>query len=159
MAAILDPPRSLAPISISDPRSLVTADWLLWFIELYQICVAGTQTAGTPLILTDQSGTVPLGPLTLPSLQNGRYRISWFMQITVPDGVASSVALTISFQHNGQVLAKTFPALTGDTVVTFAEDDLFVLIDQNSAILYSVAYSSTTPNKMKYELCITVESV
>ena len=160
MAAQLDPPRSIAPISISDPDSIVTADWLLWFFAIYSILVAGTQTVGSPLTLTNQGAAIGLTTLTLPNLQNGRYRIGWFIQVTTPDGAGSAVQLTIGFTSNTQALTRTFANINGDTLTTFDTDALaLVQIDQNTAITYQTTYSSTTPGKMKYLLQIAVESV
>jgi hypothetical protein len=159
VASKLDPPRSIAPISSSDPQSIVTSDWLLWFFAIYGILTSSTQTVGTPLALTGQGAAIGLSTLTLPALQNGRYRVSWYIHISAPDGAGSSVQLTIGFTQGAQALTKTFPAITGDTLTTFDQASMFILIDQNTGITYQTAYSSTTPGKMKYSLNIAVESV
>lgn len=159
MAAQIDPPRSIAPISSSDPNSIVTSDWLLWFYQILQNLQGATRTLGSPLQLTGQNTAIGLSTLTLPTLANGNCRVNWYIRIEVPDGVASSVALTIGFTDTAIALSKTFPAITGDTIATFGEGSMFVPIDQNTAITYQTSYGSVTPNKMHYRLVIDVESV
>jgi hypothetical protein len=159
MGSQLDPQPSLAPISSSDPNSQVTPDWFRWFYEIFALQIGSVQKVGTPLNLLGKSAAIGSTTLTLPSLQNGLYRIDWYIRITSPDGAGSSVQLSLGWTETAQPLSTTFPAVTGDTLTTVASGSWFAQVDQNTALTYSTAYSSTTPNKMKYRLSIAVESI
>jgi hypothetical protein len=159
MAAKLDPQPSLAQISSSDPNSFVFPDWFRWFYEIFTAIASSVQRVSNSLTLVGQNAAIATTTLTLPSLQNGTYRINWYIRITSPDGAGSSVQLTLGWTETAQPLTDTFPAVTGDSVATIASGSVFAQVDQNTALTYSTTYSSTTPNKMQYRLTITVESI
>lgn len=156
MASQLDPQPSAAPIAV---KGLVSPEWFRWFYELYALVVASVQSVGNPVRLTGQGAAIGSTTIALPSLQNGQYRVSWYIRITTPDAVNSSVAVTIGFTESAQPLSKTFAAITGNTVTTFDQSDMFIEVDQNTALTYSTTYASNTPGAMKYRLTIAVESV
>lgn len=155
--AQLDPQPTLSPIA--DKDGMIVPDWYRWFYEVYSLTVASTQLIGTPLSLLAQGAAIGTTTLTLPALPNGLYRINWYIRVTTPDGAGSSVALTVGFTESAVSLSKPFAAITGDTVTTFDQNAVFAQVDQNTALTYATAYSSTTPGKMKYRLSIAVEKV
>lgn len=156
MASQLDPQPSLALIA---EKGAVTPDWFRWFYEIYTLLVSSVQAIGNAINLVGQGASIGSTTIALPSLQNGLYQIVWYARVMVPDGVSSSLAVTIGFTDTAQPLSKTFSAMTGDTITTFDTQALpLVKIDQNTAITYSTTYASNTPGKMKYSLSIRVIS-
>ncbi len=109
--------------------------------------------------LSTQSAAIGTTPIPLPSLATGAYRITWYLEKTVADGVSSSVQVTISWTHNTKSLSLSGAALTTDTTLAVQSNSITVLIDAASPISYSTAYASNTPGLMKYQLYILVESV
>lgn len=80
----------------------------------------------------------------------GIYLVSYYIRKTVADGVSSSLTVTISWTEHGQVLTKTFAALTTDTTGANQADLYPIYADANTDISIAIAYASNTPNAMHY---------
>ena len=119
--------------------------------------------------LLDGFGTVPIaGSLTktgqtaalattavLTVLTGGWYEMTTYARVTTPDGVSSSLTVTVGWTENGQALTQVLSALTGDSVTTVQPGPpVTVWADVNTDITVSTAYASNTPNKMAYKLLV-----
>lgn len=155
--AVLDPQPSDS--AVTDSQRYIAPDWYRWFYQIYTILLNAAQRVAPALTLEGQSAAIGLSTLPLPALANGTYRVDWYIRVTVPDGAGSSVALTVGFTESAIAFTEAFPAITGDTITAFGNGTMFVVLDQNAAITYQTAYSSTTPNKMQYRLTLVVEQV
>lgn len=94
----------------------------------------------------------------LPSAGAGLYRFNPFLQVRTPDGAASSAQITLAWSYLGQSLTKVFSNMNGNTVTTYTSDAPFVFrVDADSPISYQIAYTSTTPNAMRYSLTASLE--
>lgn len=154
----LDPPPYAAPITEDRPAKL-GADWIRWFGQLFGAVQSSAQQIGSMVTLTNQSAAVSTTAIPLPAIGNGPYRLTGYLQVTTPDGAASSVGLVFGWQKNTIPITKTFTPLTGNLVTTADSFSITVPTDQSSALTYSTSYSSTTPAQMKYLLTITVEGL
>lgn len=115
---------------------------------------------GIVTIAAASSGIIPSTAFPLGTLPGGQYRVGWFLQIITPDGAASSATVTIGFTSSGQALTAPGTAVTGDTTSTFQTTTTGPLdVDAGAPITFSVAYTSTTPNKMKYKLILVLEKL
>lgn len=154
----LDPPPYAAPVS-EDSRATFAADWVRWFGQLFGAVQSSAQQIGSMVTRTNQSAAITTTAIPLPSIGNGPYRLTGYLQVTTPDGAASSVGLIFGWQKNSIPITKTFAALTGNTTTTADSFSITVPTDQSSALTYSTSYASTTPGQMKYLLTITVEGL
>lgn len=93
------------------------------------------------------------------SLQAGLYTIKAYREVVVEDPVSSSLALTITWTHNGKALTRTLSAFTGapqqDTDT--ATDVTVVEIDANTTIGYSFVYASNTPGLAAFEATLIAQ--
>ena len=150
-------PPTIAPISSTDPNSIVGPDWLRWFLSLLGIVNSQAQQIGSTISKTNQNGSINATALPIPALANGNYRVSYYLEKTQADGVSSSTMVTIGWQHGSVARTRSFPTLTLDSNLASDSTAIPIVIDQNSAITYAVAYTSNTPGLMRYNITLWVE--
>jgi hypothetical protein len=154
----LDPPPTISPITMLQGSTLST-DWTRWFLALWGNVSAQPLILGTRLNLTNQNAAIPQTAFPAPALRGGLYRINWYLRITTPDPVSSSLTLTIGFSESGLALSIASAALTGNTVLTWLSGSTLIFTDQATAITYRTTYVSNTAGTMKYRLAAAVEQV
>ncbi len=91
------------------------------------------------------------------TLDTGIYRISYYMEKTVADGVNSSLTLTLGWTDNNKAFTQAFAALVLDTTLAFQQDSIVVRAQGNSDLTFAIQYSSNTPGRMTYSADIAVE--
>ena len=156
MSASFDPPPWLS--TVVDPSRILSGDWTRWVGLLWLRVRAGAVLVGSAVNLTNQS-TSKSTTTAFTTVQTGLYRISTYLRVTVADGVASSTTLTLTWREGSQTVTKAFTVVNGDTVTTFETQSVLVGADSGTVITYAVAYTSTTPAKMRYRFSLTVEQV
>lgn len=136
-----------------------------WIVWIQNALVPRLQQAAQLLTALALGTTVPLSgsigatPLPLGVLAGGRYRVSTYARIVTPDGVSSSLTVSIRWTEGGVALVVSGAAMVGDSITTVQSETYLLTIDAVSAISYSTVYASNTPNQMKYRLSILVEAV
>lgn len=168
MSVIADPPSQDSLIE-TDPTTpgrqepfYVSASWLRWLTQsllaqianVAEIRLAPTDAGGT---LDDQHAAIAATPLAAGQLSAGTYRLTYYARIKTPDGVASSLTVSLGWTEDTLALSQTGAAMTGDTVSTVQNGSIMVTIDRNSSPTYSTAYASNTPAKMGYKLSFLLE--
>lgn len=148
-------PQTLKPI----PGFTMGKDFGNWLFTSVVQQIANAPQIYPSVSLTAQSAAIGTTPIPLPSLASGAYRITWYLEKTVADGVSSSVQVTINWTHNTKSLSLSGAALTTDTTLAVQSNSITVLIDAASPISYTTAYASNTPATMKYQLFVLVETV
>lgn len=148
-------PQTLKPI----PGFTMGKDFGNWLFTSVVQQIANAPQIYPAVSLTAQSAAIGTTPIPLPSLASGAYRITWYLEKTVADGVSSSVQVTINWTHNTKSLSLSGAALTTDTTLAVQSNSITVLIDAASPISYTTAYASNTPAKMTYQLFVLVETV
>lgn len=114
---------------------------------------------GDPLSLSGQHASIGARPITTQTLAAGIYRVGWTAHITTPDGVSSSLTVTIGWTQGGQALTISGAAITGDAATSVQSGVIQVVNDASSPITLATTYASNTPGKMLYELKVTLEFV
>lgn len=151
---------------LADKLGRITGKWLSWITDpgsgdALGLAQAIAQAVGQPVNavqLTSQNAAIATTSFPLGSFPGGLYRLSWYLRVTTADGVASSVTVTFGWTEGGLALTASGSAVTGDTTSTFQTGSApLILTDAGSPITYATAYSSNTPNKMNYELMLTIE--
>lgn len=154
-------PNILPPIPVSvaiaNPKD---GTMTFFFRQIWELLRVGFQQAPTvaAIELTDQSAAV-VTSLAYLAVAGGEYRVTARLRKTIPDGVSSSLTVTIGWLDGGVAQTKAFSALTTDSIVANQSDDVTVHADPASQITYAIAYASNTPAKMHYNAAILTEQM
>jgi len=132
--------------------------WYVYFRGQNQLVDQGPTRIGTPIELASQDTSIGVTPITSETLTAGLYRVTYYLRVTTPDGVASSVRVNLAWDDQGVSCTHNFTALTNDTV-TLPASESFLLHLTAPPLTYTTTYSSNTPAKMKYSLTIVLEAV
>lgn len=89
----------------------------------------------------------------------GLYRVTAYREVTVADPVSSSLAIAISWTHNGKALTRTLSAFTGapQTTTNTAGDVTAIEIDPGTTISYALTYASNTPGLAQFSVTMSAE--
>ena len=131
-------------------RVYLTPEWSLFFTQQQTDIQAGA-TRVSARSLTDQSASIGATDLSDGTLPAGTYLFSWFGTIVRAGGVSSSLTVTLDFTYRGGAKAKSFPAITGNTIGTFDGLSLPIDIDSSSPVRYSTTYASSGAPTMLYD--------
>lgn len=153
-------PRTLEPIpegvQIVDKSGAITTFFRLRWEALIQGFLFTPTVAAVENDTPTVAASVPT-TIAYTTLSAGRYRVSYYMRKTVPDGVNSSLTMTIGWTEGGQAQTKSAAALTTDTVLAEQDNTAFLRVDGNTDITFAIAYASNTPGLMKYVYDVSVE--
>lgn len=111
-----------------------------------------------PVLLTSQNASI--GTTAMPTdgtLSAGLYRVTVYQEITVADGVSSSLQTSLSWTSNAGTKTKAGTAVTGNTTATTDSFSVLMHIDADTPISYTTTYASNTPGQMRYTLAIVLE--
>lgn len=152
-------PQSLPPLvqghPIVDSEGAPTGFYLLRWQDLINSFTA------TPNIANAQIAdglTAALATTTLfTTLAPGRYRVTVYLEKTVPGGVTSSLTPTIGWTRAGSPLTKAGAALTTDAAGANESYTHTFQADAASAITVEVAYASNVAATMTWSGWATVE--
>jgi len=108
----------------------------------------------------DQAAAIATTDIVLArATQNGLYRVSYSLRISQAATTSSSAALTLGWTTNSVSCSQAFSAITGNTTATQTSDAITVLVDANSAITYSVSYTSVGATPMQFGVDVRVEEL
>lgn len=156
MSAPLDSPPYKA--EVVDQSRKLSGDWTRWIQPFWSRVAAAIQSVGRTVSVTDQSAAIATTTLYTVT-QAGTYRVSWYLRVTVADGVSSSAQLTLTWREGSHTSTKTFTALTGDTTSTYDAAVWPFYADSGTTVSYAVAYASNTPLTMRYRLTVATEQL
>lgn len=123
-----------------------------------QVIALGTTIPSFTTPVSNLGKTAAIATTTIVTVvQAGLYRLVLCPLKTIPDGVASSVTVTVRFTSRGIACSHAFAALTTDTVGANDTNLWEFYADGSSDIQYETAYSSTTPNTMTYDITGSLE--
>lgn len=154
---------SLIEVNARDPfRSrpfFISTDWSNWLQQsLVPRAEESAQVTAT-VVLTAQSASIGTTPLPLTAIQPGLYRISWYLRITQPATVNSSIQLTLGWTDGAVNCTRTAAAVVGNTTSTTQSGSELIRIDGVTPINYSTVYVSVGATPMQYRLDLVVELV
>jgi len=165
MLTIASPPANDSVIELDETRRdrrdpfFISKSWLLWVQDALVSRVQNAPELRTAVVLTAQNAAIGATPIPLASVNAGRYRISFFARITTPDGVSSSLTISIGFTDGGVACTQSGAAITGNAVTSTQSGSLVVQSDANAPLTYAVSYASNTPGAMVYRLSVVCESL
>ena len=90
----------------------------------------------------------------------GLYAVYVYREVTTADPVSSSLAVAISWTHNGKALTRTLSAFSGapQTVNDTVSDVTVIEIDANTPISYTLPYASNTPGVARFQ-CVLIANL
>lgn len=138
-------------VPITDAQGVPTIFFLLRWNQL-QALAAQTPTVINPGASAVQTAALPTTILyTVPPGNGGQFGISWSLQRTAIDGVASSLQATIGWTQSGVAKTHVGRLMNTDSLAADPTDSpIMITADAASDITLSIAYASTTPGAMKY---------
>jgi hypothetical protein len=143
---------------LSTIAALIARDWDQWFIAVARASDTAAQRIGQPVDLADQAAALPATTVAqVPT--DGLYRISFYVRVTQPASVSSSVSVLVRWTDGGVALAAGTAALTTNTTGTFATLVFLVAADQGTTVTVETTYASVGGTPMQYRLDVRVESV
>lgn len=91
----------------------------------------------------------------------GVYRISAYREVTVADGVSSSLALEIAWTHNTKALTRVLSAFSGapQAITDTVSDVTMIEIDSGTAISYTLTYASNTAGLAEFQVVLAAELI
>ncbi len=105
--------------------------------------------------LSGQHAAIGATAIPMAVLAAGRYQVSWYVRVTTPASVTSSVAVTIGWTEGAVALTLSGAAVTGNLTTSVQSGVVFLLVDRATSITYSTGYASNAAG-MNYELTIDV---
>ena len=155
-------PRALPPIPSNTPIADPKDGRITTFMRLrWQELVDGWAQSGSVATVPVLAQTAALATTSVyTTFASGDYRVSWYLRKTRADGAASSATVTIGcVDQDGQALTYTGAALTVDSVAAWQSETKQIRCVASSDLTVAVAYSSTTPGQMRYDLVVKVEQL
>lgn len=114
---------------------------------------------GTGVDLSGQSASTGATQLYLTAIPSGLYRVNYYVEVTQPATVSSSLEVTISWTSQGVAKSYTGAAMTGNTTTTYQFGIVVLRSDENAPITYAITYASSGATAMEYFLGITLEQL
>jgi len=130
-----------------------------WLLSLTNSVNAAPQQVGVFVDLDAQNAAIAPTDFDGGSLVTGLYQLSIWSLVEVPDGVSSSVQVTITYTSHGVVQTFVGTNVNGDTTTSKSQQTVPLWIDEGTAVTYETAYASNTANKMEYQLSIALQLV
>lgn len=143
---------------LRDKTAYIVDIWTRWLVELAATVNKTAQQIGS-VSLTAQTATIAATAIPTPTLTTGRYRLSYYVRITTPGTVSSSVTVSFVWTNGGIACTKPFVALTGNTTATTQSGSEVVLADMGTTLTYAVTYASAGATPMAFALEVWAESV
>lgn len=144
-------PQSLPPLvqghPIVGPDGAPTQFYLLRWQDLINSFIqTPTRARISDDALDDALATATIFTTTVA----GDYEVGYYIQKTLPDGVSSSLTVTLGWTSNGTPQTRAFAALTTDTTGANQSDVIPIYADAATDITIAVAYASNTANTMEW---------
>jgi hypothetical protein len=155
---------SLDPIPAQDPliarQVYMEARWIRWFSDLVTRVMTAVLSVSPAVHRTAINASIAATTIFTPT-QAGDYRVNWFAQITTVAGVASSLAVIISWTSSGVACSKTFaPAILATNVTSAADgDSVTIRPDGGTPVKYATTYVSNPAAAMQHLLDVVAESL
>lgn len=146
-----------------DEQGRLSSDAFNWF--LINVLPRLNQTSAifggaTPVFeRTGQSASIAPESLPLGSVSTGYFRVTVWMRITTPAGVASSVTPFLEFTSRGVACTVTGDALTSNAINLPASQTFLINVLAPGPIRIGTTYVSNPASAAVYEIAAIVERV
>lgn len=138
---------------------ILAKGWAIWFQQSLIARAEGAAQMLRSVPLTAQAASIGATPVPIASVQPGLYRVSWYLRITTPATVSSSVSVTLGWTDGSVNCTRTGAAVTGNTTSTTQSGTELLRLDAATALTYATTYATVGATPMQYRLDLTVELV
>ena len=141
-----------------DPREGTLSDaWLGWMQDQNDILKKAPIVVGFKS-LTLQTASIVSTEIPSSVLSIGVYRVSYYVRVTAPASVSSSIIVSFQWTDYGIACSKDFAAVSGNVVTAVGSDSFLIAVDGATKVSYSTTYASSGIG-MTYKLEIILEQV
>lgn len=130
-----------------------------WLLPLTNSVNAAPEQIGEFIDLDNQTDAIPPTDFVGGDIVTGLYALSICSRVETPDGVSSSVQVTITYTWGGVIQTFVGTLVNGNTTTSTSQDSAPLWIDEGTSVTYETSYASNTPNAMAYSLAITLQLV
>ena len=154
-----------APAPVRDPiaeehpetkKLMLPRVWIDWFASVGLRIERQAETLHIVELFV-LGGTIPVTPIPTDALNEGLYRLTYYMRVQAVAANSSSLQLTLGWVDEAVACFQTFPALTTNTIGSVQSGTILVRNDQASPLTYQVTYASDAAGQMKYNLFVAAE--
>lgn len=147
-------------LALVDKAGRITDELDAWFLEIStRLNRAPERRARVTFI--DHGATIPTTAVPILKLAKGLYRISYYIRVTRPGSVSSSVQVTLGWTDGA--VAQTFVGAlkNGNTTTTYESSGVpLVRADAETELTYAVAYANGGgATSMQFVLDVVVEAI
>lgn len=125
-----------------DRNAGLLTDVAIEWLNALGTTVSSSATRVNAVNLTGQSAAIGATDMSGGGVNSGLYRVSYYMRVTTPASVSSSLTVTLAWTDGGVPQAITFAAATGNTTSTTQSGTQLIRVDSVTPITYAVAYAS-----------------
>ena len=136
----------------------MTQPWRDFFGRLTDVVSQGPSRVFSATVPTSDA-SIGATDVTNGLAPAGLYRMTYYLRITAPASVSSSVAVTFDWTDLGTACSVTFGTIIGNTIDTNDSAQWMFRSDSLSPIRYSTTYSSLAANEMEYDLLVVLEAM
>lgn len=141
-----------------DPKAGYCTDTWAYYLSTLTSVVSQSPNRVGLVALTAQNGSIAATDFS-GGITTGLYRVSYYVRITTPGSVSSSLTVTVGWADHGTSLTLSGTAMTGNTTATLQQYIGMIYADAGSPITYATTYASTGGTAMQYELYLALETV
>lgn len=153
------PREQFRPPGRRDPlEGMLTDTWQIYFDQQSQVLQNAPARVAT-VEVEQQSASIGATDISGGVLNAGLYQVQYYARITLPNGISSSLTVTIDWTDGGVAQSFSGAAMTGNTTTTWQDRTLFFRIDALSPIRYSTTYATGAGAPMEYRLDVALLSV
>lgn len=136
----------------------MTESWVRWFDQL-GLVLEGASVRVASVELSAQQAGVPATNFVGTTLSAGLYRATYYVRVTQPATVASSVQVTLDWTEGGVTPNFTGALVNGNTTTSFDSATQTFLVGAGQPVRYTLAYASVGATPMQYLFQLVLEEV
>lgn len=145
--------------AIVEVTRVLTKPWIDWFTWLQEF-LQSVAVRINSVSLDAQQASIAATDFSGASIDAGTYRISYYMRVTTPGSVSSSLQFIADWVDGGVTVTFTGTAITGNTTATYQSASFPIVIDQLSAVRYQIVYADGGgAQQMIYKLWVGIEEI
>ncbi len=143
---------------VVDDKRRVTLSWLRWFRAILIRVMAAPQIVAKVRYASQTAAVAEAALYKAPF--NGMYRISWYIRISYPATVSSSVQPIFTWTSGGFTwIGTTENPITDNTATTSRSGVVILRADEGTEILHTCSYSFVGADAMIYDFEAVVEAL
>ena len=141
-----------------DERGYLAESWVAWFGRIPSTLAAIPDILNT-VTLSAQAASITATDFSGTTLLAGTYEVGYYARISVPDGAASSLIVTIGWTDGGVAQSYAGAAIVGNTTGSNQSGYLLIRCDGATTVTYATTRVSGGDDAMRYSLDLVIKKV